>query len=83
MGAGMEDFTGQKGMSKLIETGSKGFGSWLKNFKEVLTVAEKTRDVVKQTSDIQAGKGSNGSKLGAAKMGPGAFSEQIGLKGAK
>ena len=83
MGAGMEDFTGQKGMSKLIETGSKGFGSWLKNFKEVLTVAEKTRDVVKQTSDIQAGKGSNGSKLGAAKMGPGAFSEQIGLKGGK
>ena len=83
MGAGMEDFTGQKGVSKLIETGTKGFGSWLKNFKEVLTVAQKTRDVVKETADIQAGKGSNGSKLGAGKMGPGAFSEQIGLKGAK
>lgn len=83
MGAGMEDFTGQKGVSKLIETGTKGFGSWLKNFKEVLSVAEKTRDVVKETADIQQGKGSRGSKLGAASMGPGAFSEQIGLKGGK
>lgn len=83
MGAGMEDFTGQKGLSKLLDTGNKGMGSWLKNFKEIFTIAEKTRDVVKQTADIQAGKGSTGSKLGAAKMGPGAFSEQIGLKGGK
>ena len=84
-GAGMEDFTGQKGVSKLIETGSKGMGAWLKQFKEILTTAEKLNKVVKDTADVQSGKksGSGGSKLGAAEMGPGSFSKQIGLKGAQ
>ena len=84
-GAGMEDFTGQKGVSKLIETGSKGMGAWLKQFKELLTTAEKLNKVVKNTADIQSGKKSSGggSTLGAGEMGPGSFSKQIGLKGAK
>ena len=59
-GAGMEDFTGQKGVSKLIETGSKGMGAWLKQFKELLTTAEKLNKVVKNTADIQSGKKSSG-----------------------
>ena len=84
-GAGMEDFTGQKGVSKLIDTGSKGMGSWLKSMKEILGTAEKINKVVKDTADIQSGKKSGGgsSKLGAAEMGPGSFSKQIGLKGAQ
>jgi len=84
-GAGMEDFTGQKGVSKLIETGSKGMGAWLKSMKEILGTAEKINKVVKDTADIQSGKksGGGGSKLGAGEMGPGSFSKQIGLKGAQ